>query len=174
MQLLCNNYYCVFAFALQFFTDQTYKLAQCKYQLMLRWRRFGRHSAILEKHFPQYEVIWTLRSHFQSFSSCRFKSITSTNKTFKCTHDFFFCQNNMYILVLLFRSRWRSWTASLRIVCIGHVDWPCPERRSWQVPRAPSARWRGMMSSFTCSGLFVICTPWKSSTALWMWESDAW
>ncbi|XP_073725281.1 uncharacterized protein [Misgurnus anguillicaudatus] len=39
----------------QFFTDQTYKLAQCKYQLMLRWRRFGRHSTILEKLFPQYK-----------------------------------------------------------------------------------------------------------------------
>ncbi|KAL1257483.1 hypothetical protein QQF64_010727 [Cirrhinus molitorella] len=39
----------------QFYTDQTYKLAQCKYQLMLRWRRFGRHSAVLEKLYPQYK-----------------------------------------------------------------------------------------------------------------------
>ncbi|KAI7805082.1 putative transmembrane protein FLJ37396, partial [Triplophysa rosa] len=39
----------------QFFTDQTYKLAQCKYQLMLRWRRFGRHSSVLEKLFPHYK-----------------------------------------------------------------------------------------------------------------------
>ncbi|XP_050989917.1 uncharacterized protein si:ch73-242m19.1 [Labeo rohita] len=39
----------------QFYTDQTYKLARCKYQLMLRWRRFGRHSAVLEKLYPQYK-----------------------------------------------------------------------------------------------------------------------
>ncbi len=40
----------------QFYTDQAYKLARCKYQLMLRWRRFGRHSAVLEKLYPQYKV----------------------------------------------------------------------------------------------------------------------
>ncbi|XP_058604874.1 uncharacterized protein si:ch73-242m19.1 isoform X3 [Onychostoma macrolepis] len=39
----------------QFYTDQAYKLARCKYQLMLRWRRFGRHSAVLEKLYPQYK-----------------------------------------------------------------------------------------------------------------------
>ncbi|KAK7142769.1 hypothetical protein R3I94_012197 [Phoxinus phoxinus] len=39
----------------QFYTDQTYKLARCKYQLMLRWRRFGRHSTVLEKLYPQYK-----------------------------------------------------------------------------------------------------------------------
>ncbi|XP_016401411.1 uncharacterized protein si:ch73-242m19.1 [Sinocyclocheilus rhinocerous] len=39
----------------QFYTDQTYKLAQCKYQLMLRWRRFGHHSTVLEKLYPQYK-----------------------------------------------------------------------------------------------------------------------
>ncbi|XP_051501949.1 uncharacterized protein si:ch73-242m19.1 [Myxocyprinus asiaticus] len=39
----------------QFYTDQTFKLAQCKYQLMLRWRRFGHHSTVLEKRYPQYK-----------------------------------------------------------------------------------------------------------------------
>ncbi|XP_067312201.1 uncharacterized protein si:ch73-242m19.1 [Pseudorasbora parva] len=39
----------------QFYTDQTYKLARCKYQLMLRWRRFGHHSTVLEKLYPQYK-----------------------------------------------------------------------------------------------------------------------
>ncbi|XP_056332376.1 putative uncharacterized protein C6orf183 [Danio aesculapii] len=39
----------------QFYTDQAYKLARCKYQLMLRWRRFGRHSTVLKKLHPQYE-----------------------------------------------------------------------------------------------------------------------
>lgn len=78
-----------------------------------------------------------------------------------------------YVSVSLFRSRWCSWTVSLRIVCIGHVDWQCPERRSWQVLRAPSAPSHRTMSSFTCSGWFVICTRWKPSTTFWMWD-DLW
>ncbi|XP_049319927.1 putative uncharacterized protein C6orf183 [Astyanax mexicanus] len=39
----------------QFFTDRTYQLAQFKYQLMLRWKRFCRHSIILEQLYPQYK-----------------------------------------------------------------------------------------------------------------------
>ncbi|XP_052476177.1 uncharacterized protein si:ch73-242m19.1 [Carassius gibelio] len=50
----------------QFYTDQTYKLAQCKYQLMLRWRRFGHHSTVLEKLYPQYKKqITHLTSEFE-------------------------------------------------------------------------------------------------------------
>uniref|UniRef100_A0A3B1K4I9 Coiled-coil domain containing 162 n=1 Tax=Astyanax mexicanus TaxID=7994 RepID=A0A3B1K4I9_ASTMX len=44
----------------QFFTDRTYQLAQFKYQLMLRWKRFCRHSIILEQLYPQYKVIQRL------------------------------------------------------------------------------------------------------------------
>ncbi|XP_067336381.1 uncharacterized protein si:ch73-242m19.1 isoform X1 [Channa argus] len=39
----------------QFFTDRLYQLAQIKYQLMLRWRRFCRHSSIIEKLYPYYK-----------------------------------------------------------------------------------------------------------------------
>ncbi|XP_017555415.2 uncharacterized protein si:ch73-242m19.1 isoform X3 [Pygocentrus nattereri] len=39
----------------QFFTDRAYQLAQYKYQLMLRWRRFCRHSIILQQLYPQYK-----------------------------------------------------------------------------------------------------------------------
>ncbi|KAJ7990800.1 hypothetical protein DPEC_G00290670 [Dallia pectoralis] len=39
----------------QFYTDQCYQLAQVKYQLMLRWRRFGRHSHIIEQLYPFYK-----------------------------------------------------------------------------------------------------------------------
>ncbi|XP_043119422.1 uncharacterized protein si:ch73-242m19.1 isoform X2 [Puntigrus tetrazona] len=50
----------------QFYADQAYKLARCKYQLMLRWRRFGRHSAVLEKLYPQYKKqITHLNSEFE-------------------------------------------------------------------------------------------------------------
>ncbi|KAK1793312.1 hypothetical protein P4O66_011709, partial [Electrophorus voltai] len=41
----------------QFFTDRSYQLAMCKYQLMLRWKRFGRHSTVLDQLYPQYKVV---------------------------------------------------------------------------------------------------------------------
>ncbi|XP_034153329.1 uncharacterized protein si:ch73-242m19.1 [Esox lucius] len=40
----------------QFYTDQCYQLAQVKYQLMLRWRRFCRHSHIIEQLYPFYKA----------------------------------------------------------------------------------------------------------------------
>ncbi|XP_076834646.1 si:ch73-242m19.1 isoform X3 [Brachyhypopomus gauderio] len=39
----------------QFFTDRSYQLALCKYQLMLRWRRFARHSTILGQLYTEYK-----------------------------------------------------------------------------------------------------------------------
>uniref|UniRef100_A0AAQ6IJB5 Si:ch73-242m19.1 n=1 Tax=Anabas testudineus TaxID=64144 RepID=A0AAQ6IJB5_ANATE len=39
----------------QFFTDRSYHLAQIKYLLMLRWRRFCRHSSVIEKLYPHYK-----------------------------------------------------------------------------------------------------------------------
>ncbi|XP_015211614.2 uncharacterized protein si:ch73-242m19.1 isoform X3 [Lepisosteus oculatus] len=39
----------------QFYTDRSYQLAQCKYQYMLRWRRFCRHSSIIEQLYPLYK-----------------------------------------------------------------------------------------------------------------------
>lgn len=46
---------------LQFFTDRSYHLAQIKYLLMLRWRRFCRHSGVIETLYPHYKVItWSL------------------------------------------------------------------------------------------------------------------
>lgn len=41
---------------LQFYTDRSYHLAQIKYLLMLRWRRFCRHTSIIEKLYPHYKV----------------------------------------------------------------------------------------------------------------------
>ncbi|XP_073339210.1 uncharacterized protein [Pagrus major] len=39
----------------QFFTDRSYHLAQIKYLLMLRWRRFCRHSGVIETLYPHYK-----------------------------------------------------------------------------------------------------------------------
>ncbi|XP_072545413.1 uncharacterized protein [Salminus brasiliensis] len=50
----------------QFFTDRAYQLAQFKYQLMLRWKRFCRHSVILEQLYPLYKDHMThLTSEFE-------------------------------------------------------------------------------------------------------------
>ncbi|XP_019133387.2 uncharacterized protein si:ch73-242m19.1 [Larimichthys crocea] len=40
---------------LQFYTDRSYHLAQIKYLLMLRWRRFCRHTSVIEKLYPHYK-----------------------------------------------------------------------------------------------------------------------
>ncbi|XP_045918463.1 putative uncharacterized protein C6orf183 isoform X3 [Micropterus dolomieu] len=40
----------------QFYTDRSCHLAQIKYLLMLRWRRFCRHTSITEKLYPHYKV----------------------------------------------------------------------------------------------------------------------
>lgn len=42
--------------SLQFFADRSYHLAQTKYLLMLRWRRFCRHTGVIEKLYPHYKV----------------------------------------------------------------------------------------------------------------------
>ncbi|KAL3968597.1 granzyme K [Sarotherodon galilaeus] len=39
----------------QFFTDRSYQLAQIRYLLMLRWRRFCRHASVIEKLYPHYK-----------------------------------------------------------------------------------------------------------------------
>ncbi|CAJ1073323.1 uncharacterized protein si:ch73-242m19.1 isoform X2 [Xyrichtys novacula] len=39
----------------QFFMDRSYRLAQIKYLLMLRWRRFCRHTSVIEKLYPHYK-----------------------------------------------------------------------------------------------------------------------
>ncbi|XP_044023592.1 uncharacterized protein si:ch73-242m19.1 isoform X2 [Siniperca chuatsi] len=39
----------------QFYTDRSYHLAQIKYLLMLRWRRFCRHTSVTEKLYPHYK-----------------------------------------------------------------------------------------------------------------------
>ncbi|XP_059209492.1 putative uncharacterized protein C6orf183 [Centropristis striata] len=39
----------------QFYTDRAYHLAQIKYLLMLRWRRFCRHTSVIEKLYPHYK-----------------------------------------------------------------------------------------------------------------------
>ncbi|XP_047193536.1 uncharacterized protein si:ch73-242m19.1 isoform X3 [Scophthalmus maximus] len=38
-----------------FYTDRSYHLAQIKYLLMLRWRRFCRHASVIEKLYPHYK-----------------------------------------------------------------------------------------------------------------------
>uniref|UniRef100_A0A3Q2VI61 Coiled-coil domain containing 162 n=1 Tax=Haplochromis burtoni TaxID=8153 RepID=A0A3Q2VI61_HAPBU len=40
----------------QFFTDRSYHLAQIRYLLMLRWRRFCHHASVIEKLYPHYKV----------------------------------------------------------------------------------------------------------------------
>ncbi|KAM9433885.1 uncharacterized protein ACWYII_017323 isoform 1-T1 [Salvelinus alpinus] len=40
----------------QFYADRCYQLAQIKYLLMLRWRRFCRHSHIIEQLYPFYKA----------------------------------------------------------------------------------------------------------------------
>nr|XP_020463698.1 uncharacterized protein LOC109964611 isoform X3 [Monopterus albus]XP_020463699.1 uncharacterized protein LOC109964611 isoform X3 [Monopterus albus]XP_020463700.1 uncharacterized protein LOC109964611 isoform X3 [Monopterus albus] len=39
----------------QFFTDRSYHLAQIKYLLMLRWRRFCRHTSVIERLYSHYK-----------------------------------------------------------------------------------------------------------------------
>ncbi|XP_034419431.1 uncharacterized protein si:ch73-242m19.1 [Cyclopterus lumpus] len=39
----------------QFYTDRSYQMAQIKYVLMLRWRRFCRHTGVIEKLYPHYK-----------------------------------------------------------------------------------------------------------------------
>ncbi|XP_074547863.1 uncharacterized protein LOC141806315 isoform X3 [Halichoeres trimaculatus] len=39
----------------QFYADRSYHLAQIKYLLMLRWRRFCRHTSVIEKLYPHYK-----------------------------------------------------------------------------------------------------------------------
>nr|XP_046268697.1 uncharacterized protein si:ch73-242m19.1 isoform X2 [Scatophagus argus] len=39
----------------QFYTDRSYHLAHIKYLLMLRWRRFCRHSSVIERLYPHYK-----------------------------------------------------------------------------------------------------------------------
>uniref|UniRef100_A0A3P8USL9 Coiled-coil domain containing 162 n=1 Tax=Cynoglossus semilaevis TaxID=244447 RepID=A0A3P8USL9_CYNSE len=40
----------------QFYTDRAYHLAQVKYIFMLRWRRFCRHTSVIEELYPVYKV----------------------------------------------------------------------------------------------------------------------
>ncbi|KAG7465708.1 hypothetical protein MATL_G00156270 [Megalops atlanticus] len=39
----------------QFYVDRCSQLAQCKYLHMLRWRRFSRHTGVIEKLYPFYK-----------------------------------------------------------------------------------------------------------------------
>ncbi|XP_069567814.1 putative uncharacterized protein C6orf183 [Brachyistius frenatus] len=39
----------------QFYTDRSFHLAQIKYQLMLRWTRFCRHTGVIEELYPHYK-----------------------------------------------------------------------------------------------------------------------
>ncbi|XP_065822726.1 putative uncharacterized protein C6orf183 [Labrus bergylta] len=39
----------------QFYTERSYHLAQIKYLLMLRWKRFCRHTSVIEKLYPHYK-----------------------------------------------------------------------------------------------------------------------
>lgn len=53
--------FCIF-FSSQFFTDRSYHLAQIRYLLMLRWRRFCRHASVIEKLYPHYKVAMCKRT----------------------------------------------------------------------------------------------------------------
>ncbi|TDG99230.1 hypothetical protein EPR50_G00207510 [Perca flavescens] len=68
----------------QFYTDRSYHLAQIKYLLMLRWRRFCRHTSVIEKLYPHYkDQVSCLTSEYEDavqrarrLSACREKILT--------------------------------------------------------------------------------------------------
>ncbi|XP_051252376.1 uncharacterized protein si:ch73-242m19.1 isoform X2 [Dicentrarchus labrax] len=68
----------------QFYTDRSYQLAQIKYLLMLRWRRFCRHTSVIEKLYPHYkDQVSYLTSEYEDaiqrarrLSVCREKILT--------------------------------------------------------------------------------------------------
>ncbi|XP_030574996.1 putative uncharacterized protein C6orf183 [Archocentrus centrarchus] len=55
----------------QFFTDRSYHLAQIKYLLMLRWRRFCRHASVIEKLYPHYKVSYVTHEYQDAFQRAR-------------------------------------------------------------------------------------------------------
>ncbi|XP_049452775.1 uncharacterized protein si:ch73-242m19.1 isoform X1 [Epinephelus fuscoguttatus] len=68
----------------QFYTDRSYHLAQIKYLLMLRWRRFCRHTSVIETLYPHYkDQVSCLTSEYEDavqrarrLSACREKILT--------------------------------------------------------------------------------------------------
>ncbi|KAM3594364.1 uncharacterized protein V6R79_006445 [Siganus canaliculatus] len=62
----------------QFYTDRSYHLAQIKYLLMLRWRRFCRHTSIMEKLYPHYkdQVSYLTREYEDAVQRARRLSVS--------------------------------------------------------------------------------------------------
>ncbi|KAM8736120.1 uncharacterized protein AB9X84_021648 [Acanthopagrus schlegelii] len=65
----------------QFFTDRSYHLAQIKYLLMLRWRRFCRHSGVIETLYPHYkdQVSYLTREYEDAVQRARRLSASRDN-----------------------------------------------------------------------------------------------
>ncbi|XP_034531295.1 putative uncharacterized protein C6orf183 [Notolabrus celidotus] len=57
----------------QFYTDRSYHLAQIKYLLMLRWRRFCRHTSVIEKLYPHYkdQMLYLTNEHEDAVQRAR-------------------------------------------------------------------------------------------------------
>lgn len=73
--------FCIFSS--QFFTDRSYHLAQIRYLLMLRWRRFCHHVSVIEKLYPHYKVAMCKRTAWpSSVLTILFKKSTSFHCTF--------------------------------------------------------------------------------------------
>ncbi|XP_045918386.1 uncharacterized protein si:ch73-242m19.1 isoform X3 [Micropterus dolomieu] len=62
----------------QFYTDRSCHLAQIKYLLMLRWRRFCRHTSITEKLYPHYkdQVSYLTREYEDAVQRARRLSVS--------------------------------------------------------------------------------------------------
>lgn len=74
--------FCIFSS--QFFTDRSYHLAQIRYLLMLRWRRFCRHASVIEKLYPHYKVAMCKRTAWPS-------SVLAILKIKKYIFSLYFC-----------------------------------------------------------------------------------
>ncbi|XP_054862008.1 putative uncharacterized protein C6orf183 isoform X2 [Amphiprion ocellaris] len=71
----------------QFFMDRSYHLAQIKYQLMLRWRRFCRHTGVIEKLYPHYKVQSCGREVYVANSNTRKNNTSHKNITGPLNND---------------------------------------------------------------------------------------
>ncbi|XP_071380611.1 putative uncharacterized protein C6orf183 [Centroberyx affinis] len=62
----------------QFYTDRSYHLAQVKYLLMLRWRRFCRHTGVIEQLYPHYkdQVSYLMQEYEDAVQRARRLAVT--------------------------------------------------------------------------------------------------
>jgi len=54
-------------FVFQHFTDRMHQLVQCKYMHLLRWKRFLRHTAVIESLYADFNSRLWFVSHYWLF-----------------------------------------------------------------------------------------------------------